>query len=61
MTYKDRGHDITLEHGKEYYSFSESKILREQAEQEFDKEDLPAQTVIKIDTSKRNKTFYKFT
>lgn len=61
MTYKDRGHEITLERGQEYYSFSESKILREQAETEFDKEDLPAQTVIKIDTSKRNKTFYKFT
>ena len=50
-----------VEKGKEYYSYTGSKVLIEQAQTEFSKEDLPAPTVIQIAVNKRNKKFYKFT
>lgn len=46
---------------KEYYSFSGSKVMIDQAEQDFTKEDLPIATVIKEFTNKFKKKFYKFT
>ncbi len=46
---------------QEYYSFSGSKVMIEQAEQDFSREDLPIATVIKEFTNKYKKKFYKFT
>jgi len=46
---------------KEYYSFSGSKVMIDQAEQDFSKEDLPLATVIKEFVNKQRKKFYKFT
>lgn len=46
---------------KEFYSFSGSKVMIDQAEQDFTKEDLPIATVIKEFTNKFKKKFYKFT
>lgn len=46
---------------KEYYSFSGSKVMIDQAEQDFSKEDLPLATVIKEFVNKQRKIFYKFT
>jgi len=45
----------------EYYSYTGSTVLLEQAENDFDKEDLPCITVIMEFTNKLNKKFYKFT
>jgi len=45
----------------EMYAFSGSKIMIEQAEKDFSKEDLPIATVIKEFTNERHKKFYKFT
>lgn len=47
--------------GKEYYSFSGSKIMIDQAEQDFSKEDLPVVTAIREFINKQRKKFYKFT
>ena len=57
----ERGRQVFVEKGKEYYSYTGSKVLIEQAQTEFSKEDLPAPTVIQIAVNKRNKKFYKFT
>lgn len=57
----ERGRKVVVEKGKEYYSYTGSKVLIEQAQTEFSKEDLPAPTVIQIAVNKRNKKFYKFT
>ena len=46
---------------KEYYSFSGSKVMIDQAEQDFSKEALPLATVIKEFVNKQRKKFYKFT
>jgi hypothetical protein len=46
---------------KEYYSFSGSKIMIEQAMDDFSKDDLPVATVIKEFINERRKKFYKFT
>jgi hypothetical protein len=46
---------------KEYYSFSGSKIMIEQAMGDFSKEDLPVATVIKEFINEKRKKFYKFT
>lgn len=46
---------------EEHYSFSGSKIMIDQAEQDFSKEDLPLATVIREFTNKHRKKFYKFT
>lgn len=46
---------------KEFYSFSGSKVMIDQAEQDFSREDLPIATVIKEFTNKFKKKFYKFT
>lgn len=62
IEYKDeKGHSVLVEKGKEYYSYTGSKVLIEQTRTEFSKEDLPAPTVIQIAVNKRNKKFYKFT
>lgn len=62
LTYRDdKGREVVIEKGKEYYSFTGSKILIEQAMTEFTREDLPAPTVIRVQSNKRNKKFYKFT
>lgn len=45
----------------EFYSFSGSKVMIDQAEQDFTKEDLPLVTAIKEFTNKQRKKFYKFT
>ncbi len=57
----ERGRTVLIEKGKEYYSYTGSKVLIEQAQTEFSKEDLPAPTVIQVAFNKRNKKFYKFT
>jgi len=45
----------------EHYVFSGSKIMIEQAEQDFSREDLPVVTVIQEYINKNRKKFYKFT
>lgn len=45
----------------EYYSFTGSKILIDQAENDFTREDLPSPTVIQQFRGKNGQTFYKFT
>jgi retron-type reverse transcriptase len=45
----------------EYYSYSGSAVLIDQAQNDFDKSDLPCPTVIREFTNKLNKKFYKFT
>lgn len=45
----------------EHYSFSGSKVMIDQAENEFTHEDLPSPTVIKEFFNKQRKRFYKFT
>ena len=57
----ERGRKVVVEKGNEYYSYTGSKVLIEQAQTEFSKKDLPAPTVIQIAVNKRNKKFYKFT
>ncbi len=57
----DRGREVLVKPGEEYFSYTGSKVLIEQCETEFSKEDLPAPTVIKIEVNQRNKKFYKFT
>jgi hypothetical protein len=45
----------------EYYSYSGSTVLVDQALNDFDRSDLPCPTVIREFTNKLNKKFYKFT
>lgn len=45
----------------EYYSFTGSKILIDQAINDFSKEDLPSPTVIQQFQGKNGQTFFKFT
>lgn len=45
----------------EYYSYTGSAIMIDQAEKDFSKEDLPCPTVVMEQTNKMNKKFYKFT
>ncbi len=56
-----KGKTVLIEKGKEYFSYTGSKILIDQASTEFTKEDLPAPTVIQVAVNKRDKKFYKFT
>lgn len=46
---------------EEFYSFSGSKVMIDQAVNDFSKEDLPVATVIKEFVNKQRKKFYKFT
>ncbi|MEG1617406.1 MAG: reverse transcriptase domain-containing protein [Bacteroidales bacterium] len=46
---------------QEWYSYTGSSVLIEQALTDFSKEDLPAPTVIKILINKQSKKFYRFT
>lgn len=46
---------------EEFYSFSGSKVMIDQALNDFSKEDLPVATVIKEFVNKQRKKFYKFT
>ncbi len=45
----------------EYYSFTGSKILIDQAINDFSREDLPSPTVIQQFEGKQGQTFFKFT
>lgn len=45
----------------EFYSFTGSKVLIDQAENDFTKEDLPCPTIIQQFVTEQNKTFLKFT
>jgi hypothetical protein len=45
----------------EYYSYTGSKILIDQAENDFSKKDLPCPTIIKQFEGKNGQTFFKFT
>ncbi|MBO4995129.1 MAG: hypothetical protein J6C78_04100 [Muribaculaceae bacterium] len=45
----------------EYYSYTGSAIMLDQAEKDFSKEDLPCPTVVMEQVNKMNKKFYKFT
>lgn len=45
----------------EYYSYTGSSVMLDQAENDFSKEDLPCPTVIMEQVNKANKKFYKFT
>lgn len=45
----------------EFYSFTGSKILIDQAQNDFGREDLPAPTVIQQFKGKNGQTFFKFT
>ena len=45
----------------DWYSFSGSKVMIDQAENDFSHEDLPLVTVIREFTNKNRKRFYKFT
>lgn len=46
---------------EEFYSFTGSNVLIDQSENDFSKEDLPCDTVIKETVNRLNKKFYKFT
>ena len=46
---------------QEFYSFSGSKVMIDQGENDFSKADLPIATVVKEFTNKIHKKFYKFT
>ena len=45
----------------EYYSYTGSAIMIDQADKDFSKEDLPCPTVVMEQVNKMNKKFYKFT
>lgn len=53
------GHDTLID--AEFYAFTGSRILINQAETDFTKSDLPCPTVIQEFRSKSGKSFYKFT
>ena len=46
---------------EEYYSFSGSKVMIDQATNDFNRDDLPLPTVVKEFVNKQRKKFYKFT
>ena len=54
-------HGNPTERDAEYYSFTGSKILIDQARNDFTIEDLPCPTVIQQFTGKNGQTFVKFT
>ena len=59
---KEKGKDGTSGvKDAEYYSFTGSSVMMDQATNDFQKEDLPCPTVIQEFTNKLNKKFYKFT
>lgn len=45
----------------EYYAYTGSTVMIDQAGNDFTKDDLPCPTVIMEQTNKMNKKFYKFT
>lgn len=57
---KDKNGNLTARDA-EYYSYTGSTVMLEQAGNDFMKEDLPCPTVITEFTNKLNKKFYKFT
>lgn len=57
----EKGKEVLVKPGEEYYAYTGSKVLIEQTETEFSKDDLPAPTVIRIEVNKKKKKFYKFT
>ena len=59
---KDNPDDPQIEWGnEEYYSFSGSKVMIDQATNDFNRDDLPLPTVVKEFVNKQRKKFYKFT
>lgn len=57
---KDSNGNLTTKDA-EYYSYTGSAIMLDQAEKDFSKEDLPCPTVVMEQVNKLNKKFYKFT
>lgn len=57
----ERGRPKPIEPGQEYFSYSGSAVLIDQAQRDFSIEDLPAPTVIQLFTNRARKKFYKFT
>ena len=57
---KDKNGNTTAKDA-EYYSYTGSAVMIEQAGKDFLKEDLPSPTVVTEFTNKMNKKFYKFT
>lgn len=53
------GHDTNID--AEYYAFTGSKILIDQAENDFTHDDLPCPTVIQQFVTNKGQTFLKFT
>ena len=47
--------------GEEYYSFTGSAVLIDQALTDFSHDDLPVDTVVKVLLNKYNKKFFRFT
>jgi helix-turn-helix protein len=45
----------------EHYAFSGSQVLIDQATRDFSPGDLPAETVIEVETNHQGGKFYKFT
>lgn len=59
---KDNPDNPLIEWGnEEYYSFSGSKVMIDQATNDFNRDDLPLPTVVKEFVNKQRKKFYKFT
>lgn len=57
---KDKDGNPTVKDA-EYYSYTGSTIMIDQADKDFSKEDLPCPTVVMEQVNKMNKKFYKFT
>lgn len=57
---KDKDGNPTVKDA-EYYSYTGSAIMIDQADKDFSKEDLPCPTVVMEQVNKMNKKFYKFT
>lgn len=57
----EKGKEVLVLPGEEYYAYTGSRVLIEQTATEFSKEDLPASTVITVAVNAKNKKFYKFT
>ena len=61
ITKDENGESMYNWSDEEYYSFSGSRVMIDQAQNDFSHEDLPIPTVIKEFVNKQRKKFYKFT
>lgn len=57
----EKGKEVLVVPGEEYYAYTGSRVLIEQTMTEFTKDDLPASTVIQVAVNQKKKKFYKFT